>query len=59
MIRRLKIAGLVLLALSLLPIGGLFDLAARLTRSIALRSIADDLGAAHDRILSKIEGLMK
>jgi hypothetical protein len=59
MIRRLKIAGLVLLALLLLPVGGLFDLAARHTRSIALRSIAEDFGAAHDRILSKIEGLME
>ncbi len=57
--RRLRITGLVIAALSLILIGGLADLVARLTRSLALRAIADDLGDRHDRILLKIEGLIE
>lgn len=57
--RRLRITGLVLVALSLILIGGLVDLIAHTTNSIALRSIADDLGDRHDRILIKIEGMLE
>jgi hypothetical protein len=59
MIRRLKIAGLILWAIALIVLGGAADAAARLTRSFALRAIADDLGGAHDRTLIRIEGLLK
>ena len=59
MTRRLKIAGLVLLALLLLPLGGLADLAARVFRSLAARAVADWFGDAHDRILRNIEGLLE
>lgn len=59
MIRRLTIAALILCAIALIVMGGAADAAARLTRSIALRAIADDLGGAHDRTVIRIEGLLK
>ena len=57
--RRLRITGLVIAAIALILIGGLVDLIARLTRSLALRAIADDIGDRHDRILVTIEGLLE